>query len=288
MKSLEFFRNISIGQYIDIASPMHALHPAAKFALLFCISILALTAPTFTGAGAALLVAVLCILLARLPLSMAARPLKSLLYVAVLTILLQFLFSWPGDQSLRVLSLGKSLYALSLTLYETGIVASIVIRAAAMMLTLGWFTSIITEQDAIRSIERFLRRALRDSTIAHQVALVSAMALRFVPIIAGELEDIVKAQASRGASFGSDTRNPIAKARAYLPLFVPVTIRALERAELLAEAMEARCYTGRGRTEQALSPIPKSQILLILGAVLATAALWWVDLTLCKPWIRPY
>ena len=72
-----------------------------------------------------------------------------------------------------------------------------------------------------------------------------------MPIIVGELEAIAKAQASRGADFGSGRGGPIAKARAYLPLFVPVTVRALERAELLAEAMEARGYTGEGRTRLA-------------------------------------
>jgi energy-coupling factor transport system permease protein len=75
-----------------------------------------------------------------------------------------------------------------------------------------------------------------------------AVAFRFIPIITGELESVVKAQAARGADFGRKKGGPIRKARAYLPLLLPVTIRALERAEALAEAMEARCYSSKGRS----------------------------------------
>jgi len=77
---------------------------------------------------------------------------------------------------------------------------------------------------------------------ARAFALMIAVAFRFIPIVAGEFESVVKAQAARGADFGVGARNPIRKAKAYVPLIVPVTIRALERAEALAEAMEARCY----------------------------------------------
>jgi energy-coupling factor transport system permease protein len=83
---------------------------------------------------------------------------------------------------------------------------------------------------------------------AHSLALAVAVAFRFIPIVAGELESVVKAQAARGADFGAGRGGPIRKARAYLPLIVPVTIRALERAEMLAEAMEARCYRPKGRS----------------------------------------
>jgi energy-coupling factor transport system permease protein len=98
-----------------------------------------------------------------------------------------------------------------------------------------------------------------------------------VPILVGELESIAKAQASRGADFGSGRGGPIAKARAYLPLFVPVTIRALERAELLAEAMEARGYTGEGRTRLASYPEQKGEALARLAAFAACGSSFVLD-----------
>ncbi len=99
------------------------------------------------------------------------------------------------------------------------------------------------------------------------------MAFRFIPIIAGELEAIVKAQASRGADFGGRGFNPIAKVIAYIPLVVPVTIRALERANALADAMEARCYSSRGRTRYIVSESGTMDFALSISAlVFGTAA----------------
>ncbi|HOX92967.1 MAG TPA: CbiQ family ECF transporter T component, partial [Spirochaetales bacterium] len=73
--------------------------------------------------------------------------------------------------------------------------------------------------------------------------------------------------ASRGADFGSRSINPFRKARAYVPLIVPVTIRALERAEALAEAMEARCYSATGRTRYVQSRSGAGEIWIRLAAV---------------------
>ena len=98
-----------------------------------------------------------------------------------------------------------------------------------------------------------------------------------MPIIVGELEAIAKAQASRGADFGAGRGGPIAKARAYLPLFVPVTVRALERAELLAEAMESRGYTGVERTRLACYPKQRGEALAALAAIVVCAASFALD-----------
>ena len=99
-----------------------------------------------------------------------------------------------------------------------------------------------------------------------------------MPIVAGELEAIVKAQAARGADFGSGRGGPIKKTRAYLPLFVPVTIRALERAEALAEAMEVRCYSGGdGRTRYLVYEKTKGESVVRAAAIAYCAAVLVVD-----------
>jgi energy-coupling factor transport system permease protein len=98
-----------------------------------------------------------------------------------------------------------------------------------------------------------------------------------VPILVAELESIAKAQASRGADFGSGRGGPIAKARAYLPLFVPVTVRALERAEIMAEAMEARGYSEDGRTRLAAYPRRRGELIADILAILACVASFVLD-----------
>jgi len=130
----------------------------------------------------------------------------------------------------------------SLSAREAVAVALMALRFAAMMTAIGLFTSVTSEGDTARGVEDLFAPLERIGFPARSFALMIAVAFRFIPIVAGEFESVVKAQAARGADFGAGARGPIRKAKAYLPLIVPVTIRALERAEALAEAMEARCY----------------------------------------------
>jgi len=150
----------------------------------------------------------------------------------------QVLFSWPADRSTVLLALGP----VTLSAREAVAVALMALRFMAMMSTIGLFTSVTSEGDTARGVEDVFAPLARIGFPARGLALMIAVAFRFIPIVAGEFESVVKAQAARGADFGAGARGPIRKARAYLPLIVPVTIRALERAEALAEAMEARCY----------------------------------------------
>jgi energy-coupling factor transport system permease protein len=244
MKNLEFFRRVSIGRYIDRDSPVHRLSPLGKYLWL-----LALIVPA-SIARSALILGVIALSALALALAARIRPgylLKGFLPVLPLlgiAMVFQLVFSASGDQSRVLVSIGP----ISVTLRELASIAALALRFLTMMLALGLFTSVITEGDTARGIEDLLAPLARVGFPAHSLALAVAVAFRFIPIVAGELESVVKAQAARGADFGAGRGGPIRKARAYLPLIVPVTIRALERAEMLAEAMEARCYRPKGRS----------------------------------------
>ncbi len=284
MKNLEFFRNIGIGQYIDSGSWFHGLKPSTKYLMLLALSAPLLAAPTPGGIGIAILATLALAAASRIPLSFLLRALKPILPVIALMAALQFLFRWPGDRSAILVSVGPFAF----TLRELWMVAIVLLRSGGMMALVGWFTSVTTEADAARGIEDMLRPLAARSAFVHRISLAAATAIRFVPIVAGELEEIVKAQACRGADFGAGRKNVIAKAKAYLPLFVPVTIRALERAELLAEAMEARCYTGEGRTPPAKKPASAGEIAAAASFVLFAILVLFADNRYIEALIRPY
>jgi len=284
MKNLEFFRNIGIGQYIDSGSWFHGLKPSTKYLMLLALSAPLLAAPTPGGIGVAILATLALAAASRIPLSFLLRALKPIIPVIALMAALQFLFRWPGDRSAVLVSVGP----FSLTLRELWMVAIVLLRSGGMMALVGWFTSVTTEADAARGIEDILRPLAARSAFVHRISLAAATAIRFVPIVAGELEEIVKAQACRGADFGAGRKNVIAKAKAYLPLFVPVTIRALERAELLAEAMEARCYTGEGRTPPAKKPASAGEIAAAASFVLFAILVLFADNRYIDALIRPF
>ena len=284
MKNLEFFRNISIGQYIDSGSWFHGLRPSTKYVFLLLLSLIVIATPSPIGVTTALLFAVCLAVASKISLLFLLQSLKPIIPVIILMAVLQFLFRWPGDRSLPLVSIG----IFSFTLHELMIVSLVLLRSAGMMLAVGWFTSVTTEADAARGIEDILRPLGAKVFFIHRLSLAAATAIRFVPIVAGELEEIVKAQASRGADFGSGKKGIIAKAKAYAPLFVPVTIRALERAELLAEAMEARCYTGEGRTPPPRKAARRGELLALAAFSILSLIVLIVDNIYIKAWIRPF
>lgn len=238
MKGLEFWKNVSIGRYIDRDSPVHRLTPVAKYLWLLAIMVAASVSSSIVVLCITAMLALVFALIARVSIGFLLRGFLPVLPFLGLAAVFQILFSWPGDKTVLLIRIGS----VSLSVREAVSVAMMGMRFVAIMLIVGLFTSVTSEGDTARGIEDLFSPLARLGFPARAFALSIAIAFKFIPIVAGEFESVVKAQAGRGADFGAHSRNPIRKAKAYIPLIVPVTIRALERAETLAEAMEARCY----------------------------------------------
>jgi energy-coupling factor transport system permease protein len=119
--------------------------------------------------------------------------------------------------------------------------------------------------------ERLLRPLQRVGVPAHELALVLTLTLRFLPLLAQEMERIIKAQTSRGADFGGSRWNFVQRARRMFPLLIPLFVTSLRRAEDLIQAMEARCYLGgKGRTN--LIRLQAKPIDLVALTLVATFA----------------
>jgi len=133
-------------------------------------------------------------------------------------------------------------------------------------------TSPIALTDAIESILSPLRPL---GFPAHELAMMMTIALRFIPTLLEEAEKIMKAQMARGADFESG--NLIQRARAMVPLLVPLFVSSFRRADDLALAMEARCYRGgKGRTRMKVARITGADWLTLAGFVTAMAVLIWL------------
>jgi energy-coupling factor transport system permease protein len=161
--------------------------------------------------------------------------------------------------------------------YKTMVLlAVIIVRFIAFMLIVTLFTSVTTEGDTVAGIEFLLRPIAPVSPAVHAFALMVNIIFRFIPILVGELEIIVKAQVSRGSPFGGRRffTGPIKAIKDYIPLIVPVTLRSLDKALLLADAMDARCYRTAGRTQfRALMHSALQNVLLALGFIVPAAVL---------------
>ncbi|NLE69050.1 MAG: energy-coupling factor transporter transmembrane protein EcfT [Clostridiales bacterium] len=233
-------RDITLGQYYPVDSPVHRLDPRTKIILIFLYIVAVFmvnTLPMYIPVAAYI---VLAAALAKLPLKMLLRSIRPMRILLVITFVLNLFFA-SGQKAL--LQIG------SFILWEEGLVNALVFTFRLILLVVG--SSILTLTTAPVTLTDGLERLASPLKIirfpAHEMAMMMTIALRFIPTLIEEADKIMKAQTARGADF--ETGNLIARAKAMIPLLVPLFISAFRRAGDLAMAMEARCYRGgEGRT----------------------------------------
>ncbi|MEZ5065712.1 MAG: energy-coupling factor transporter transmembrane component T [bacterium] len=230
-----FRRDVALGTYLPGDSPVHALDPRTKL-LAFALVVLTLFRTGLPGAAGLVALAVAVSLVAGTGAARLVRLARSLLWVLLITFLFQAFWVGPG------LAGGTREGA------ERGLL--LVARLLGMM---GWAVVLTTTTEPIRladGLARLFGWLERLRVPVRDLALVLTLALRFLPTVLEEAERIVTAQRARGARFEG---NPLKRARALLPLAVPLFVGCLRRADTLALAMEARGF-GRGPRTQ-LDPL---------------------------------
>ena len=252
-------KDITLGQYFPGDTVAHRLDPRTKI-LLVVLYITAL----FCAKGVvtyAIMAAVLavCVRISKVGLRSLVRGLKPVLFIIVFTGLLNLLFT-PGDHYLVEWGF--------LRISDTGVRNAVFMVIRIMLLIMGTFlltytTSPIRLTDAL---EQLLGGLKRFHVPVHELSMMMSIALRFIPTLIEETDKIMSAQRARGADFESG--NLVQKARALVPILVPLFISAFRRADELATAMECRCYHGgEGRTKlQVLRYERRDYTALILGA----------------------
>ena len=232
--------NITMGQYYPVDSKIHRLDPRVKLILTIVFIVAVFMAKTFVGYGILLLFIYGVTRLANVPFRMLLRGLKPLRVILILTFLLNLFFTggetvWVEFWIIRITKEGffqALFYALRL--------AFLVLGTSLLTLT----TSPVSLSDGIEILLSPLKKI---HFPAHELAMMMTIALRFIPTLLEETDKIMKAQMARGADFESG--NLIARAKAMVPLLVPLFVSAFRRAGDLAMAMESRCYHGgEGRT----------------------------------------
>ncbi len=271
MSEFEFLRDITIGQYLPTGSPSHRLDPRAKLVMtaLFLTGVVAST--SLAGLSGALVLVLGGLALARIPLRYAVQGLRPALPFLAILALLQ-VFTIPRNDVGRVL---WQWWLVTITTTDLRMAAITLLRFVALILGLSLFSLSTSTTELTHGTEHLLRPLQRLGLPAHEFALVVTISLRFVPLLALEAERIAKAQASRGADFGRGRMSVFQRAVRMLPLLVPLFVVALQRAEALALAMEARCYMGgKGRTHLIRLRARWTDALAVaLALLLATALL---------------
>lgn len=233
-------RDITIGQYYPADSVVHKLDPRVKLmaVILYVISLF-----TFRGIWGFVLVTLALagmIKLSKVPFRFMVKGLKAIVIILLITALFN-LFLTPGETLVTVWEL---------TITKEGFKSAVFMAIRLIYLILGTSTLTLTTtpNQLTDGMEKALRPLNKIHVPVHEIAMMMSIALRFIPILIEETDKIMKAQIARGADFESG--NLMKKAKAMVPLLVPLFISAFRRANDLALAMEARCYNGgAGRTK---------------------------------------
>ena len=254
-------KDITLGQYFPGDTIAHRLDPRTKILLVVLYIVALFCANSLLAYGILALVLAVCVRVSRVGLKSLVRGLKPVVFIIVFTGVLNLFFT-PGDHTLVEWGV--------LRITETGARNALFMVLRIMLLIMGTFlmtytTSPISLTDGL---ERLLNWMKKLHVPVHELAMIMSIALRFIPTLIEETDKIMSAQKARGADFESG--NLIQKARAMLPILVPLFVSALRRAEELATAMECRCYHGgEGRTKlHVLQYAGRDYAALALGVVI--------------------
>lgn len=232
------FKDITIGQYIDGNSFIHKMDARVKILLsLFYIVVLFLISSPIAY-GMVFLFSAFLVMISKVPVRYILKGIKPMLFILVFTGLINLfmttegtlLWECPGVPFLKITDAG-------LKIAVTMVIRLVLLVVVTSLLTLTTSPLMLTD-----GIEKLLKPLEMIKVPAHEIAMMMTIAIRFIPTLSEETEKIIKAQTARGADFESG--NILRRAKAMIPLLVPLFISAFRRADDLAVAMDSRCYHG--------------------------------------------
>ena len=253
-------KDITLGQYFPGTTLAHKLDPRTKILLVTLYIVALFCAKGLVTYGILALCLAICVRISKVKIKALVKGLKPVLFIIIFTGILNLFFT-PGDYYMVEIGF--------LHISNVGLHNAVFMVLRIMLLIMGTFlmtytTSPISLTDGL---ERLLGGLKKLHVPVHELAMMMSIALRFIPTLIEETDKIMSAQKARGADFESG--NLIQKAKALIPILVPLFVSAFRRADELATAMECRCYHGgEGRTKlHVLKYESRDYVALVLGAL---------------------
>ena len=257
-------KDITLGQYFPGNSPIHILDPRTKLILLVVYIVTLFVAQSWISYGLLLVVLALIIKISTIPLKSIVKGMKPLVMILVFTSVLNLFFTQDGevllDIGFAVITTGGAKRAVLMTLR--------ILMLITCTFLLTYTTSPISLTDGLEALMNPLKKI---KVPVHELSMMMCIALRFIPTLIEETDKIMCAQKARGADF--ENGSIVDRAKALIPILVPLFIGAFRRADELATAMECRCYQGgEGRTKMKLLRYHRNDVsAFCIGALLLAA-----------------
>ena len=266
-------KDITLGQYFPGHSAIHRMDPRTKLLLTIVYIVALFVAQNWISYLVMLVFLLTCIKISSIPPKSIVRGMKPLVFILIFTAVLNIFYTDGGRELVRIGSLAITTQGLKRALFMVWRILMLI--SGTFLLT--YTTSPISLTDGLESLLGPLKRL---HVPVHELAMMMSIALRFIPTLIEETDKIMNAQKARGADF--ETGSVIQRAKALVPILVPLFISAFRRADELATAMECRCYQGgEGRTKMKLLRFGRVDIyafascagVLVLVCVLASFGL---------------
>ena len=262
--------NITLGRYIPLDSVIHKMDPRAKIMAMLMVMISIFFPAGWTGYGILFAAACTAIITAKLSFTFIWKAMKPMLMMLIFLFIINMMFTKTGTVLLTVGPVVLYSDALFQTLY-------IAVRLLLMIMITTCLTATTKPLDMTLGIEDLLKPFEKIHVPAHEIAMLISIALRFIPDLIDETMRIMKAQESRGVDLKEG--KIMERIMAILSLIVPLFVSAFQRAEDLANAMEARGYApGEKRTRYKMLKMEMRDYVLLLIAALLLAGMIWLSM----------
>lgn len=252
--------NITLGRYIPMDSPIHRMDPRAKILAMLLILIAIFFPVGWIGYAILFAIVSFVIILAKLKFNFIWRSMKPMLFMLFFLLIINTL----------AIKTGRQLFAIgSFTVYSDAVFNTlyIAVRLLLMIMITTCLTATTKPLDMTLGIEDLLKPFQKIGVPSHEIAMLISIALRFIPDLIDETQRIMKAQESRGVDLKEGKIKE--KIMAILSLIVPLFVSAFQRAEDLANAMEARGYVpGEERTRYKVLKMEARDYILLIAAFL--------------------
>ena len=238
-------KSITLGQYYPADSILHRLDPRMKVILAVLYIVATFLCKNVLSFAALLLSAIVLILISKIPMKLVLGGIKAILFIMAFTALINVFFT-KGETPLVEWRF--------IHIYAEGLWQGLfmIVRITVLIVGTGMFLTYTTTPIMLTDALEQLLAPLRVLHVpVHEFAMMMTIALRFIPTLVEETNKIMSAQKARGADFTSGSL--ISRAKALVPILIPLFVSAFRRADELATAMECRCYHGgTGRTRMTI------------------------------------
>ena len=263
-------KNIAFGQYYPARSPIHCLDARMKVILAILYIVCTFLCKNVFCFGALLLSALLLAFVSRVPLRIILRSLRPVLFILLFTAVLN-VFLTGGETELF------GFWRLHVYLEGVYNASFMAVRIIVLILSTGLFLTYTTTPIALTDAIESLLTPLRWLHVpVHEFAMMMTIALRFIPTLTEETYKIMSAQKARGVDFSHG--GLIKRAKALIPILIPLVVSSFRWADELAMAMECRCYRGgKGRTKMTVPHLHVGDFLALLLVVAFGVGIVWLN-----------